>query len=73
MIGPSGDWSIALGQRNEVPPQTYEFKTVKCTVNGGKFSTVMIQGCNKLGPDCRNDVNSIYLGQDHHMGAEKFF
>ena len=57
----------------------YRFKTIKTSTNKGKFSSIMIKGCKKLGLNwkplcehphyCRDDTASIYIGQDYDIAA----
>ena len=48
---------------------------MKLTAKSGKYSDQMIAHCSKIGMKpvcehrsyCKNDVDSIYIGQDHHL------
>ena len=62
-------FSAKLGAKNGVAAKSYTFKIVQTSANSGKFSTVMIQGCNALGSGwkpvcdhpsyCKNDNASM--------------
>ena len=64
-----------LGSRNGVPARQYNFQIVKASASSGRYSDVMIKDCAKIGMKpicdhksyCKSDVNSIYIGQDHHI------
>jgi len=75
MCGRIASLKVELGSKNGVQAQRYEFRVVRTDVRSGKFSDVMLTECKSLGMKpvcdhrsyCRNDKNSIYLGQDHHL------
>ena len=64
-----------LGSRNGNAPTKYFFQIMKLTAKSGKYSNQMIAHCSKIGMKpvcehrsyCKNDVDSIYIGQDHHL------
>ena len=67
-------WTVAFGAKNGVGSHVYDFKVVTRTVNGGKFSDIMISGWQPVcDPQsyCKKDANSLYIGQDHHMGKKQ--
>ena len=70
-------YEITLGSKNGVPPRVYLLQKVKCNVNSGTFSDIMIQGCRALGSEwkplcnrasyCKTDSHAVYLGQDYQI------
>ena len=70
-----GEFTASLGERKGVPARTYSFKIVQTSASSGRYSDVMIKDCAKIGMKpicdhpsyCKGDVNSIYIGQDHHI------
>eukprot|EP01048_Picozoa_sp_COSAG05_P020051 COSAG05_NODE_3311_length_2158_cov_0.880525_1_plen_362_part_10 len=68
-------FSAKLEGRNGVPPREYLFKTMRLTSTSGSYSTLMRARCRTLGmkpvcehPNyCRNDKQSLYLGQQNHI------
>merc|ERR1719150_1573007 len=71
-------YKATLAAKNGVPQKVYDFQTVLVPANAsGRFSTVMINECKKLGNGwkplcdhpsyCKSDSNSIYIGQTYHI------
>jgi hypothetical protein len=68
-------FSAKLGAKNGVGGRTYQFKIVRLTNRGGKYSDRMIEMCRKVDLKpvcdhrnyCKNDARSIYIGQTHHL------
>ena len=65
----------ALGAKNGIGAKEYVFEQASLMSKSGKYSAQMIRSCNVLGMKpvcehpsyCRNDKNSLYLGQQHHI------
>jgi hypothetical protein len=66
---------ISLGAKNGVPAHLYRFKTAKLTSKSGRYSSLMVTECKKLGMKpvcdhpsyCRKDNQALYLGQSGHL------
>merc|ERR1711990_975853 len=64
-----------LQGKNGVKTAKYEFRKTTLSARSGKYSTRMIEACNKVGMKpvcdhrayCRNDKNSLNIGQTHHI------
>merc|ERR1719445_2606896 len=64
-----------LPARNGAMRGKYQFQIVTTQSNSGNFDAVMIAECKKIGMKpicdhpsyCKNDANSIYIGQNHHI------
>jgi hypothetical protein len=64
-----------LGAKNGVKAAKYEFKLTKLTSTSGTYSSLMIAKCKSFGMRpvcdhpayCRNDKQSLYLGQSSHI------
>merc|ERR1711939_1137354 len=64
-----------LQGKNGVKTAKYEFRKATLSARSGKYSTRMIEACNKVGLKpvcdhrgyCRNDKNSLYIGQTRHI------
>ena len=69
------DFSAQLGARNDVSAAPYAFIKKMLSSRSGKYSTHMIAECQKVGMKpvcdhpsyCRNDANSLYIGQANHI------
>jgi hypothetical protein len=64
-----------LQGKNGVKTAKYQFRKTTLSARSGKYSTRMIEACNKVGMKpvcdhrayCRNDKNSLNIGQTHHI------
>ena len=72
-----GSFTVRLGNgRYGVRAATYTFISRKLLSTAGKYSDLMIQACRAVGMKpvcdhpsyCRNDINSLYIGQYTHIG-----
>jgi hypothetical protein len=69
-------FSVELGARNGVSQGAYTFyRVTKASQTGGRYDQIMVNDCKQFGmkpvcdhPNyCKNDKNSLYLGQQGHM------
>jgi hypothetical protein len=69
---------VKLRAKHGVPARIYDFKEMRYTGhNGNDYSQSSIRGCRTIGSGwkpvcdhpsyCRNDSNSIYLGNTAHL------
>jgi hypothetical protein len=75
--GADSNIEAELGARNGVLAAHYTFVLATVVRHGGAFDAVMRDTCGALGNNfkpvcdhpsyCKNDDNSIYIGQDHHL------
>ena len=64
-----------LAKRKNVPRRRYEFRIVESQLGGMRFDKAMLAECSAIGMNpicdhpnyCRNNPESFYLGQDHHL------
>jgi hypothetical protein len=64
-----------LGEKNGIDKGVYKFQRIRTKETGGNYDDLMIAECAKVDMKplcdhpsyCRNDANSVYIGQSYHI------
>jgi len=72
---PDDPFEGELDSKNEANAGTYKFQRVRVKATSGNYDTVMKDECSKKGMKplcdhpsyCRNDANTVYIGQNNHI------